>query len=54
MTKETYGEYQFVLEEGVYTITELEKLIADLKTAQTKMSNHLTQSMQSARKAQEK
>jgi hypothetical protein len=31
MTKETYGEYQFVLEEGVYTITELEKLIADLK-----------------------
>ena len=54
MIKETYGEYQFVLEEGVYTITELEKLIADLKTAQAKMSNHLTQSMQSARKTQEK
>ena len=54
MTKETYGEYQFVLEEGVYTITELEKLIADLKKAQAKMSNNLTQSMQSARKAKEK
>jgi len=54
MNKELYGEYQFVLEKGIYTITELEKLIADLKTAQAKMSNHLTQSLQSIKKAQEK
>lgn len=54
MNKEIYGEYQFVLEEGVYTLAELEKLVADLKTAQAKMSNHLMQSMQSVRKEQEK
>lgn len=53
MTHETYGEYQFILEEGVYTIAELEKLVADLKTAQARMSSHLIQSMQSVRKAQE-
>jgi hypothetical protein len=54
MKHETYGEYQFKLEEGVYTLAELEKLVADLKTAQARMSNHLMQSMQSVRKAQEK
>lgn len=54
MTHETYGEWQFKLEEGVYTIAELEKLVADLKTAQARMSNHLIQSMQSIGKAQER
>jgi hypothetical protein len=51
MKHETYGEYQFVLEEGVYTVAELEKLVADLKMAQERMSNHLMQSMQSVKKA---
>ena len=53
MNQETYGEYQFILEEGVYTLAELEKLVSDLKTAQARMSSHLIQSMQSVRKAQE-
>jgi len=53
MTQEIYGDYQFVLEEGIYTIAELEKLVADLKTAQTKMSNNLTNSMEFIKKAQE-
>jgi len=54
MKHDTYGDYQFKLEEGVYTVEELEKLVADLKMAQARMSNHLMQSMQSVRKAKEK